>query len=173
MKRIVATLLLLAALTGWACAQTRVTIIGTHASFVFPGKWKCLTTTQVDKNTNTYLYCYSERDIASEGDTATPFLAIRVQKGYRGSVFDYAFSRYTAKPYQAIDDYTQGLGLPASGGLGYVGAYTSLTDDKDYQFRMVYFKDKDVIVEFRLETTRATFDQMEEEFDAILKSLTL
>jgi basic membrane protein A len=55
--------------------------------------------------------------------------------------------------------------------MGYVGAYTNVKDKKDYQFRMVYFKVQNTIVEFRLETTRATYPLMEKEFEAILKSL--
>ena len=36
---------------------------------------------------------------------------------------------------------------------------------------MVYFQSQTTMVEFRLETTRATYSMMEKEFDAILKSL--
>ena len=53
-----------------------------------------------------------------------------------------------------------------------MGAYTDVQDKKDYQFRMVYFKVQNTVVEFRLETTRATYPMMEKEFIAILKSLT-
>ena len=56
--------------------------------------------------------------------------------------------------------------------MGYVGAYTNLTDQKDYQFRMVYFKVQNTVVEFRLESVREVFEMMDEEFVAILNSLT-
>ena len=56
--------------------------------------------------------------------------------------------------------------------MGYIGAYTNLSDKKDYQFRMVYFKVQNTVVEFRLETTKATYPQMEKEFESILGSLT-
>ncbi len=36
---------------------------------------------------------------------------------------------------------------------------------------MTYFKDGDVTVEFRLETTKDTFQEMEFEFNDILESL--
>ena len=49
--------------------------------------------------------------------------------------------------------------------------YTHTKNHKDYQFRMVYFKEGNTAVEFRLETTRATYPQMEEEFLSILKSM--
>ena len=79
---------------------------------------------------------------------------------------------YGKEPYQSLTDYTEGLGLPKTGGMGYVGAYTNVKDGKDYQFRMVYFKAQNAVVEFRLETTRATYPMMEKEFIGILKSLT-
>ena len=56
--------------------------------------------------------------------------------------------------------------------MGYIGAYTNLSDKRDYQFRMVYFKVQNTVVEFRLETTKATYPQMEKEFESILGSLT-
>ena len=71
-----------------------------------------------------------------------------------------------------IKDYTTGLGLPKTGGMGYIGAYTNVNDKRDYQFRMVYFKVQNTIVEFRLETTKATYPQMAKEFESILGSLT-
>ena len=94
-----------------------------------------------------------------------------VRKNYTGPIYNFVFDRYNREPYESLSDYTQGLGLPRSGGMGYVGAYTNVKDKKDYQFRMVYFKVQNTIVEFRLETTRATYAQMEKEFESILKSL--
>lgn len=172
MKKKLLFLLLLAGLCGGVMQAQRVRIVGTDVSFAFPSKWKYLNTTKVDANTNVYLYCYKERAVSSKGDTALPFLRVYVRKNYSGSVFDLAFERYSKQPYQSMTDYVKGLGLPKSGGLGYVGAYTNTKNKKDYQFRMVYFKEKNTIVEFRLETSRATYKQMEKEFESILGSLT-
>ncbi len=153
--------------TAWA-QETRIP--GTKVSFVFPSQWKYLNTTKVDENSDLYLYCRTEA-VSSNGDTALPFLRIYVRRNFPSSVFELAFERYSAQPYQSMTDYVKGLGLPKSGGLGYVGAYTNSKNLKDYQFRMVYFKEGNTAVEFRLETTRATYALMEAEFNGILESM--
>lgn len=153
-------------------AAAQVSIPGTRVQFTFPSKWKYLDSEKIDANTTQYLYYYSATDVVHDGDTALPFLRIVVRKDYSGQLTDYVFSRYMQAPYQPLDDYSQGLGLPHSGGMGYMGAYTHPKDKRDYQFRMVYFMERNTIVEFRLETTRATYPQMEKEFTAILQSLT-
>lgn len=153
-------------------AQAQVSIPGTKVKFTFPSKWKYLNTEKVDANTQRYLYYYTDHVVAAKGDTTLPFLRIYVRKNYTAPLFDYVFERYSKEPYQSLSDYTEGLGLPKMGGMGYVGAYTNVQDKKDYQFRMVYFKVQNTVVEFRLETTRATYKMMEKEFIAILKSLT-
>lgn len=163
-------MLLLAATSGMA--QTQVTIPGTNVKYTFPGKWNYLKSDKVDKNTTVYVYYYSSRILVSKGDTALPNLRIRVCKNYTGELYDYVWNRYTAEPFQSLADYTHGLGLPKSGGMGYMGAYTNLGNKKDYQFRMVYFKTQNSIVEFRLETTKGTYREMEKEFESILRSLT-
>ena len=151
----------------WA-QETRIP--GTKVSFVFPTQWKYLSTSKVDESTDLYLYFRTEA-VSTEGDTALPFLRIYVKRNYPSSVFELAFERYSAQPYQSMTDYVKGLGLPKSGGLGYVGAYTNSKNRKDYQFRMVYFKEGNTAVEFRLETTRATYALMETEFSGILESM--
>jgi hypothetical protein len=153
-------------------AQAQVSIPGTKVKFTFPSKWKYLNTERVDANTQRYLYYYSDKVVAAKGDTTLPFLRIYVRKNFTAPIFDFVFDRYSKEPYQSLTDYTEGLGLPKSGGMGYVGAYTNVRDKKDYQFRMVYFKVQNTVVEFRLETTKDTYKQMEKEFIAILKSLT-
>lgn len=163
---------LLVALALGSTAQAQITIPGTKISFFFPSKWAYLSTESVDVNTQSYLYYYSEKPVVVDGDTTLPSLRILVRKGYRQSVFDYVFDRYSRQPYQSLEDYTQGLGLPPTGGMGYVGAYTNLNDQRDYQFRMVYFKSGNTVVEFRLEAVREAFEMMDEEFVAILNSLT-
>ena len=154
------------------CAVAQVTIPGTRVQFSFPSKWKYLESEKRDANTTQYLYYYSATDVVDDGDTALPFLRIVVRSNYSSQLTDFVYDRYMQAPYQPLDDYSQGLGLPRSGGMGYVGAYTHPKDKRDYQFRMVYFMVPNAIVEFRLETTRATYSQMEKEFTTILQSLT-
>lgn len=171
-KKGLALLVLLMIAMAGCMAQTQVTIPGTKVKYTFPGKWNYLKADKVDKNTTVYFYYYSSRILVSKGDTALPYLRIRVRKNFTGDLVDYVYDRYVAEPYQPLRDYTQGLGLPKSGGMGYIGAYTNLGNKKDYQFRMVYFKVQNTIIEFRLETTRATYASMEKEFEDILRSLT-
>ena len=171
-RKALALLCLLFAVVASGMAQSQVTIPGTKVKYTFPGKWNYLKADKVDKNTTVYFYYYSSRILVSKGDTALPYLRIRVRKNYTGDLVDYVYDRYIAEPYQPLRDYTQGLGLPKSGGMGYIGAYTNLGNKKDYEFRMVYFKTQNTIVEFRLETTKATYNDMAKEFEAILASLT-
>ena len=131
--------------------QAQVAIPGTKVQYTFPSKWNFLNSKKVDKNTTVYHYYYTSNILVSKGDV---------------------YDRYVQEPYQPLKDYTTGLGLPPSGGMGYIGAYTNVNDKKDYQFRMVYFKVQNTVVEFRLETTKGTYAAMEKEFESILKSLT-
>jgi len=156
---------------GMAQKSTLVPIMNTKATYRLPDGWKYLSTTKIDSTTTNYLYCYQGKTVAAGNDTTMPFLSILVKRGYKGSVYDYAYSRYGERPFQTLEDYVEGPGLPHKDGLGYIGAYQSRVDGKDYQFRMIYFKEKETIVEFRLETTRATFDQMKEDFETILESI--
>ena len=162
-------MMLLVCFAGTSHAQ--VAIPGTKVAFNLPSDWKYLNTSQIEDGTNSYLYCSQTPRVSEEGDSTLPFLKIVVRKNYSGTVFDYAFERYNNQPYQSMDDYVSGPGLPKSGGLGYVGAYTNTRDGKDYQFMMVYFKEKNTIVEFRLETTRDTYPDAEAEFVEILNSI--
>ena len=119
-----------------------------------------------------YLYCYTGHVLVDmEGDTVLPFLRIYVNKNYDGDLYDLAYERYEAQPFQSLKEYSKGNGLPSNGGIGYIGAYTNPSDQKDYQFFMTYFKDKGTSVEFRLETTKDTFEEMEFEFTDILSSI--
>ena len=169
MGRLVALVFFVLVLGG--AAQAQVSIPGTKVKFTFPSKWKYLNTEKVDANTQRYLYYYTDKAVASKGDTTLPFLRIYVRKNYTAPIFVFVFERYSKEPYQSLSDYTEGLGLPKSGGMGYVGAYTNVQDKKDYQFRMVYFKVQNTVVEFRLETTKDTFEEMESEFKNILSTV--
>lgn len=173
MKRYIHLLLLAALLVLGGTSMGQVGIPGTQVTFRLNGEdWRYLRTFQLDDGADIYLYCYvGEVLIDEEGDTVLPFLRIYVNEDYDGDVYSLAYDRYMQQPFQSLHEYTRGEGLPKRGGLGYVGAYTSPGDQKDYQFMMTYFIDGGTAVEFRLETTKDTFKEMEFEFKDILESL--
>lgn len=156
-----------------ANAAAQIMIPGTHVSFELdPENWRYLRTFQLDDGADIYLYYYAaEVMVDQEGDTVLPFLRIYVNPDYEGDVYELAYERYLAQPFQSTHEYTHGPGLPRSGGIGYVGAYTNPTEQKDYQFMMTYFKSDGATVEFRLETTLDTFQEMEQEFKQVLKTV--
>lgn len=156
-----------------ASAAAQIMIPGTHVSFELdPESWRYLRTFQLDDEADIYLYYYAgEVIVDTEGDTVLPVLRIYVNSNYDGDVYELAYQRYLKQPFQSLREYTRGDGLPRSGGIGYIGAYTNPTEQKDYRFMMTYFKSDGAIVEFRLETTMDTYDEMEQEFKNILKSI--
>jgi len=156
-----------------ASAAAQIMIPGTHVSFELdPESWRYLRTFQLDDEADIYLYYYAGGVIVdTEGDTVLPVLRIYVNSNYDGDVYELAYQRYLEQPFQSLREYTRGDGLPRSGGIGYIGAYTNPTEQKDYRFMMTYFKSDGAIVEFRLETTMDTYDEMEQEFKNILKSI--
>lgn len=166
-------LVLAALMAVTVAASAQVRIPGTNVQFRLNNDdWRYLRTFEDADGANIYLYCYTgEVVVDSEGDTVLPFLRIYVNENYDGGVYEMAYERYMEQPFQSLDEYTKGPGLPKSGGIGYVGAYTNPTDQKDYQFMMTYFSDKGVMVEFRLETTTDTFGELEFEFRDILGSI--
>ena len=166
-------LLLLAVLMTPLAMAAQITLPQTHISFNFPnGGWKYLQTTNVDKVTKVYLYSYNDHYVVdSVGDTIIPYMRVYVRQSYGGSVYDMAYNRFLTQPFQSLDEYL--LDQPAPGTLGYWGAYTSDADGKDYEFLMYYFKEKNTIVEVRLETTRDNYEEFEAEFKAILGSFTI
>jgi hypothetical protein len=168
--KVIVTALLLAVATA---ATAQIGIPGTQVTFRLNGDdWRYLRTFQLDDGADVYLYCYiGQLILDGEGDTVLPFLRIYVNEDYDGDIYELAYERYMNQPFQSLNEYTHGPGLPKRGGLGYVGAYTNPSDQKDYQFMMTYFKDGDVTVEFRLETTTDTFKDMEFEFNDILESI--
>ncbi len=165
------TLMLL--LLGSMTATAQMKIPGTHVHFTLPAnEWKYLQTTEVDKNTTVYLYSYNDHYVVdSVGDTIIPFIRIYVRKNYKATAYELAYSRFLSQPFQSLDEYVEGL--PSPDGIGYLGAYTSEQDGKDYEFRMVYFKDGNTAVEFRLETSRDNYDDFSEQFESILQSLVI
>lgn len=167
---LVAALLLSAALP--AAAQT-LTIPATAVSFTLPeGEWQYLRTFSLDDGANVYLYSYVGRVLVdADGDTALPCLRIYVRENYTDDLYQLSYERYTRQPYQMLNDYTRGPGLPRSGGLGYDAIYTNPADGRDYRFLMTYFKDRRTAVEFRLETTQTTWDKMKPVFDAVMASI--
>ena len=152
-------------------ALCQISIPSTNVTFNLPeGNWKYLQTKNIDKNTNVYLYYYAGNTlIDSVGDTVLPFLRIYVRKSYSGEVYELAYERYLQQPFETLKEYDNGL--VTDDAMGYDGAYTSQSDGKDYRFKMIYFRDKKNIIEFRLETTRDTFKEMVDEFDDIIDSI--
>lgn len=156
-----------------ATASAQLTIPGTNVIYRLNNEdWRYLRTFELPEGGDIYLYCYTGHVLRDqEGDTVLPFLRIYVNKHYRGDLYELVYDRYEKQPYQALKEFSSGDGLPAKGGIGYIGAYTNPADKKDYQFYMTYFVDKGTTVEFRLETTRDTFEEMDFEFKDILSSI--
>lgn len=173
MKKIAKLLMLGSMLAMAATAAAQVTIPGTHVTFRLNNEdWRYLRTFGLDDGGDVYLYYYVGHVLVDmEGDTVLPCLRIYVNENYGGDVYELAYDRYLLQPFQSVEEYTHGPGLPKSGGIGYMGAYTSPVNQKDYQFLMTYFKDRNTAVEFRLETTKDTFEEMEFEFRDILGTL--
>ena len=169
-KKLLATAVLLLTAT---VASAQLTIPGTNVTYRLNNEdWRYLRTFELAEGGDVYLYCYTGHVLVDmEGDTVLPFLRIYVNKNYDGDLYDLAYERYEAQPFQSLKEYSKGNGLPSDGGIGYIGAYTNPSDQKDYQFFMTYFKDKGTSVEFRLETTKDTFEEMEFEFTDILSSI--
>lgn len=169
-KKLILTALMVV-VAGVASAQ--LTIPGTNITYRLNSEdWRYLRTFELAEGGDVYLYCYTGHVLVDmEGDTVLPFLRIYVNKDYDGDLYELAYERYEAQPFQSLKEYTKGEGLPSKGGIGYIGAYTNPTDQKDYQFYMTYFKDRGTSVEFRLETTKDTFEEMDFEFKDILSSI--
>ena len=153
--------------------MAQVRIPGTKVSFEFPHNgWKYQSTMEIDNNTTLYLYAFAgDYVIDAVGDTILPYMRIYVRKNFKGSIYDLAYSRFMQQPFEALNNYT--AKQAGTEMLGYVGAYTSTLDKKDYQFRMVYFKDKETAFEIRLESTYDTYSKMDDEFESILKTINI
>ena len=173
MKKIflIGLMTLMGMMGNWTSAQ--LTIPGTNVTYRLNNEdWRYIRTFELSEGGDIYLYCYTGHVLMdTEGDTVLPFLRIYVNKKYDGDLFELAYDRYEKQPYQALREFSKGEGLPASGGIGYIGAYTNPADQKDYQFYMTYFTDRGTSVEFRLETTKDTFEEMDFEFKDILSSI--
>lgn len=160
-------LLILMIITGMlAMAQNRIP--KSNVAFGFPnGGWKYLKTIEVDESTNVYLYCYCAKIVVDKvGDTILPFMKIYVKKNYTEPLFNLVYNRYEGEPYQTLEEYNEGL--PSADGIGYKAIYRNGQDNKDYLFNMIYFKDKNTAIEIRLETTKDTYEDFEDDFKAIL-----
>ena len=170
MKKI---LLFLSLLISVSATAQRLTIPGTDVQYRLNSEdWVYVRTFEHPSGGDIYLYAYTGHEVIDrDGDTVLPFLRIYVVRDYDGDLYELAYERYEAQPYQSLKEYTKGDGLPASGGLGYIGAYTNPSDQKDYQFYMTYFSSKRTSVEFRLETTKDTFEEMDFEFKDVLCSI--
>lgn len=144
----------------------------TQATIDLPmGEWNYLKTISIDNNTDIYLYIYTDSVIVDlTGDTILPFLRIYVHRNYKGSSFDLAYERFLKQPFQSMAEYSDGI---PGDGIGYLGAYQSTEDNKEYQFRMIYFKDNDNGIEIRMETTGDTYSRFDKTFDKILHTVAI
>ena len=156
-----------------AMVSAQLTIPGTNVTYRLDNEsWRYLRTFELPEGGDIYLYCYTGHVVVdTEADTVLPFLRIYVNRNYDGDLYDLVYERYEKQPYQSLKEFTKGDGLPSKGGIGYMGAYTNPSDQKDYRFYMTYFVDRGTMVEFRLETTNDTFDEMDFEFKDILSSI--
>ena len=173
MKNIKRWLLMAAMLFMSGAAMAQLNIPGTTFAFELNGEeWRFVRNFKDADGANVYYYCYiGEVLMNDDGDTVLPTLRIYVRDNYASDVYELAYDRYVDQPFQSINEYTKGDGLPKQGGLGYEGIYTKPSDGHDYRFMMTYFKERRTIVEFRLETTRETYEDMEVKFKNILKSI--
>lgn len=161
------TALLLLLPLGLSAQQIRIP--GTQVTIDLPmGEWNYLKTISPDKQTDIYLYVYTDSIVVdAAGDTIFPFLRIYVKRNYKGSTFELAYDRFLLQPFQSMFEYTDGV--PADG-FGYVGAYQSDNDRKEYQFRMIYFKEGNCGIEMRTETTGDTYARFDIMFENILRT---
>ena len=171
MRKLILPMVMVAAIGMAGLAQIRIP--ETPVSFKFPnGGWKYLNTISIDKNKVAYLYSYCGKYVTDQqGDTILPHLRIYVERNYTGSLYMLAYLRYTNEPYQSLSESTGDM--EGVENYSIVGAYTNFDDRKDYQFRMMYFKVKNTVYEFRIETTRDTYEQFEDEFNEIIKSISV
>lgn len=170
MKKILLTMTL-ALMATLAAAQ--IGIPGTQVTIRLNNDdWRYLRTFKLDDGADIYLYYYVGHTVVdAEGDTVLPFMRVYVNEEYDGDVYELAYDRYMQQPFQSLNEYTHGAGLPKKGGIGYDGVYTNPSDQKDYRFLMTYFIDHGTAVELRLETTKDTYEEMEFEFKDILGTL--
>lgn len=169
-KSLILTLLALLSLT--ASAQ-QIRIPGTKAELQLPeGEWRYYQTEKLDKNTSSHLYYYAQEIVKEEdGDTVVPWVRVVVRKNFSGSPLDYVAERWAEQPYQLLDELT--TGLPTSDAVSYRAAYTSPRDHGDYLFRLLYFKERNNVIELRAETSTATYERMAPIFESIISSLTI
>ena len=173
MKTLRRWLALTALLVMAGAATAQINIPGTSVSFQLDNnEWRYLRTFKTDDGATSYYYCYiGEVLLDDNGDTVLPFLRIYVKDGSGSDLYELVYDRYIDQPYQSLSEWSKGDGLPARGGLGYEGIYTKPSDKRDYRFLMTYFKERRTAVEFRLETTRETYEEMEVKFKKILSSI--
>ena len=154
-----------------AAATAQIKVPGTNVTFDFPSSdWKFQKTFNYDKKTTAHLYAYiGKKFVDPTGEATQPFMLVYAVKDYKQSIFDFIQKRYEQQPYWSIYEYMENI--PGDEGMGHIAAYTNPSDQNDYKLQMIHFKDKNTAFEIRLETTIDTYDAMEEEFGAILKSV--
>jgi hypothetical protein len=140
-------------------------------SFELPKGWKYLSTNKVDNRTKVYLYSAQEL-VSAQGDTTLPFLRIYVRTATKNkTAMELSIDRFMEQPFQTMEEYTSGLFLPTRDAIAYLGANRDEVDGTENQFYILYFMHKNTAIEFRLQTTKETFEQVKNEFETILKSI--
>ncbi len=154
--------------------SAQIRLPNSHFNFDFPeGGWKYLQTTNVDENTTIYLYSRTVCVLSKKNDTVLPFLRIYVKKNTGNSTaMDFALRRFMKQPFVVVEEFTASQFLPTEDAIGYIGQYTDKSG-MQCQFYMIYFVYKKTLVEFRLETSLDTFNQLKEEFEQILNTINL
>ncbi len=165
------TMLFLSLLVAGMIATAQVFIPGTRATFDFPnGGWKYLQTSTVDKEAHVYLFVYGQKDVVdAAGDTVLPCLRVFVHNNYTKNIYNFIMERYGQQPYESLEEYSGTVAGAES--FGYVAAYKDPVDSKFYQTRMLYFKDGNIAIEFRLEAPMDVYPAFEKEFADIAATL--
>ena len=106
-KKLILTALMVV-VAGIASAQ--LTIPGTNITYRLNSEdWRYLRTFELAEGGDVYLYCYTGHVLVDmEGDTVMPFLRIYVNKDYDGDLYELAYERYEAQPFQSLKEYTKG-----------------------------------------------------------------
>lgn len=152
----------------------QITVPKGNFQFDFPGeRWKYLETLDIDKSTTVYLYSRVKEIVSANGDTVLPFLRIYVKSDIGNkNVMDMSMERFMQQPFNVVDEFSTSEYFKAKDAIGYIGV-VKYNDTPDGQFYMIYFTNKGVLVEFRLETEKSTFATMKAEFEEILNTIVL
>ncbi|MBR1798966.1 MAG: hypothetical protein IJ761_03585 [Bacteroidales bacterium] len=158
-------------LVAFAEAQAQLSIPATRLQFnLNADSWRYVRTLDIDDHSTIYLYCYTGEILTdADGDTTLPVLRIYVDSQDYDDLLDFVYQRYEVQPYQTLEEAP--LRSIKQENINHIGIYTSPTSKKDFQFMATYIKDRKTYIEFRLETSADTFEEMETIFQNITNSI--